>query len=347
MKALLLTDRKKLELADMPIPEFGPDDLLVRIKTCGICGSDVHGYDGSTGRRIPPIVMGHEAAGIVEKCGSNVRDFKPGDRITFDSTISCGHCAYCRAGRINLCDNRRVLGVSCNEYRQHGCFAEFATIPVRIAYHLPDSLSFEHAAMIEPVSIAVHALSRAASATPTGLLGKSALVVGAGMIGQLLLQTLRVAGVSTLLATDIDPARLQTAKTAGATHTLPANAPDLVQQIHGLTHGGLDLVFEAVGAGPSIHTAITAARKGATIVLVGNVSPTVPLPLQSVVTRELTLLGTAASNGEYPTCIDLLATKKVNVASLISATAPLDQGPTYFDRLYNKDPALLKVLLTP
>ena len=188
MKALLLTDKKKLELTDMPIPTFGPDELLIRIKACGICGSDVHGYDGSTGRRIPPIVMGHEASGVVEKVGANVRDFKAGDRVTFDSTISCGNCEYCRAGRINLCDNRRVLGVSTPEYRQHGCFAEFVALPARIAYKLPDAVSFEHAAMTEPLSIAVHAVSRAGTA---GLLGKSALVVGAGMIGQLLIQTLR------------------------------------------------------------------------------------------------------------------------------------------------------------
>src|ERR1700722_1370584 len=129
MQAMLLKEYKKLDLIDMPVPEIGATDVLVRVKACGICGSDIHGYDGSTGRRIPPLVMGHEAAGVVESVGSAVEQFHPGDRVTFDSTVSCGNCFHCRAGRINLCDNRKVLGVSCGDYRQNGCFAEFVAVP--------------------------------------------------------------------------------------------------------------------------------------------------------------------------------------------------------------------------
>src|SRR3984957_2410688 len=129
MNALLLTEYMKLELAPMREPEIGPDDVLVRVRACGICGSDVHGLDGSTGRRIPPLVMGHEAAGEVVRVGSNVRDLEPGERVTFDSTIYCGRCAYCTRGDINLCDNRQVLGVSPGEYRRHGAFAEYVAVP--------------------------------------------------------------------------------------------------------------------------------------------------------------------------------------------------------------------------
>src|SRR6476646_7366233 len=129
MKALLLSDYKKLEVTDFPEPEIGPSDLLVQVRACGICGSDIHGYDGSSGRRIPPLIMGHEAAGIVDEVGKDVTGFQVGDRVTFDSTIYCGHCFFCRAGRVNLCDNRRVMGVSCPEYRQHGAFAQWVSIP--------------------------------------------------------------------------------------------------------------------------------------------------------------------------------------------------------------------------
>ncbi len=345
MKALLLTDKKKLELTDMPMPTYGADEILIRIKACGICGSDVHGYDGSTGRRIPPIVMGHEAAGVVEKAGNDVREFKPGDRVTFDSTIWCGACHFCRAGRINLCDNRRVLGVSTPDYRQHGCFAEFVALPARIAYKLPDGVSFEHAAMTEPLSIAVHAASRAG---PAGLLGKSAVVIGAGMIGQLLIQTLRTVGVGTLIATDVDPAKLEIARTAGADRAFDAKAPDLIDKIQKQTEGrGADLVFEAVGASASVRAAIAAARKGATVVLVGNVSPEIPFQLQSAVTREISVLGSCASNGEYPACLQLIAGKKINLAPLLTATAPLEEGPEWFNRLYNKEPNLMKIILRP
>src|ERR1035441_1025373 len=147
MDALLLTDYMRLELVQMPAPEPGPEDVLVRVRACGICGSDVHGLDGSTGRRIPPLVMGHEAAGEIARTGAGVRDWRVGERVTFDSTIYCGQCFYCARGEVNLCENRQVLGVSPGPYRRHGAFAEYVVVPSRIVYRLPDNLSFEHAAM--------------------------------------------------------------------------------------------------------------------------------------------------------------------------------------------------------
>src|SRR5207249_4420401 len=149
MKALLLSKNKHLEMTDLPVPRAEPGEVLVRVAACGICGSDVHGFDGSTGRRIPPIVMGHEAAGVVSAIGEGVTGFAPGDRITFDSTVYCGQCEFCLRGEVNLCNNRQVLGVSCGEYRRHGAFAEYLTVPARIAYKLPDNFRFEDAAMLE------------------------------------------------------------------------------------------------------------------------------------------------------------------------------------------------------
>jgi L-iditol 2-dehydrogenase len=343
MKALLLVEKERLELADMPTPTMGPGDLLIRVKACGICGSDVHGYDGSTGRRIPPIVMGHEAAGVIEQVGADVRRFRAGDRVTFDSTVYCGKCDFCRAGRINLCDNRRVLGVSCGEYRQHGCFAEFVAIPQHIAYKLPDGLSFDKAAMVEAVSIALHAVGRARPA-----LGDCALVVGAGMIGQLIVQALRAAGCGTLIAVDLDESRLEKAKQFGADHVLNAQSPGTAEKIKSLTGGiGPHAAFEAVGAAASFEMAITAVRKGGAVVLVGNLSQRVELPLQIAVTRELTLLGSCASSGEYLVCLELMGRGTIDVQSLISAVAPLEQGPEWFTRLHRGESGLMKVILTP
>src|SRR6476469_556925 len=174
MNALLLTQYMHLEMGEMPVPVIGPDDVLVRVRACGICGSDVHGLDGRTGRRIPPLVMGYEAAGEVVETGANVTDLKPGDRVTFDSTVYCGRCFFCLRGDQNLCDNREVLGVSPGPYRRHGAFAEFVSVPRRIIYRLPDSFPSEHDALIEAVSIGVHAVS----ITPVKL-GEVAVVVGA------------------------------------------------------------------------------------------------------------------------------------------------------------------------
>src|ERR1700712_3649779 len=129
MKALLLSEYSKLDVVELPQPEPAADEVLIEVAACGICGSDVHGYDGASGRRIPPIVMGHEAAGTIVAIGSDVATFKPRDRVTFDSPVYCGPCDFCLRGQVNLCDNRQVIGVSCNEYRRYGAFAEYLVVP--------------------------------------------------------------------------------------------------------------------------------------------------------------------------------------------------------------------------
>ena len=210
MKALSLREYNHLVYEDVPDPRISDREVLVRVRTCGICGSDVHGMDGSTGRRRPPVIMGHEAAGVIAEVGKQVKEWKPGDRVTFDSTISCGECWFCQRGLINLCDNRRVLGVSCEDYRQAGAFAEYVALPARILYQIPDAVSFEQAAMVEPVSVAVHGVNRTAIS-----LGDTAVVVGAGMVGLLVVQALRVAGCGKIIAVDLEADRLRTGAEAG------------------------------------------------------------------------------------------------------------------------------------
>lgn len=341
MKALVLTEYMQFELADVPEPSPAANEVLVRVRACGICGSDVHGMDGSTGRRIPPIIMGHEAAGEIAATGMGVTRFREGDRITFDSTVYCGACDYCRGGRINLCENRRVLGVSCEEYRLHGAFAEYAIVPERTVYPLPDTLSYEHAAMTEALSVAMHAVSRVPQAP------RSACVIGAGMIGLLVVQALRIRGAEAIVAVDLDPRKLELARQLGATDTIDAGVADVAESVTHLTGGGAEAVFEAVGLPATVEAAVRAARKGGAVVLVGNVTPSVPLPLQASVTRELTLFGSCASSGEIPACLAAMASGAVQVAPLISAVAPLANGPQWFKRLHDAEPGLMKVVLTP
>src|SRR5215469_4924333 len=343
MKALVLKQYRQFAIEDFPVPELEPDEVLVRVQACGICGSDVHGMDGSSGRRIPPIIMGHEAAGVIAEVGNSVSGWSKGDRVTFDSTVSCGECWYCRRGQLNLCENRRVLGVSCGEYRRHGAFAEYIAVPARILYRLPDNLSFEQAAMVEAVSVAVHAVDR----TPLAV-DASVAVVGTGMIGLLVVQALKVKGCGKIIAIDLDKGKLKLASKLGATHTTAADEPELQQKIRALTEGGgVDAAFEAVGLPVTVKTAIDSVRKGGTVTLIGNLKPQVELPLQSVVTRELTLIGTCASAGEYPACLDLIASGKINVTDFISATPPLEEGAQWFERLYAGEKGLMKVLLKP
>jgi threonine dehydrogenase-like Zn-dependent dehydrogenase len=325
------------------VPDVGDDDVLVRVRACGICGSDVHGFDGSTGRRIPPLVMGHEAAGTVERVGQGVRELTPGTRVTFDSTVSCGECAYCLCGQINLCDGRRVLGVSCAEYRRHGAFAEFISVPARIVYPLPDRMPFEHAALIEALSVAVHAVGR----RPPDR-GDTIAIVGCGMIGLLVIQVLKARGCERVIAVDVDAGRRSLAARLGATDAVDASTGDVAQAIDRTAGArGVDHVFEVVGRAETVDAAVRCVRKGGTVTLVGNLAPCVPLPLQNVVTREVSLLGSCASSGEYPQCIDLMACGAVDVGPLISATAPLEEGPVWFDRLHRGGHGLMKVILRP
>jgi len=343
MKALLLKNYKELELVEMPKPEPGPNEIRVRVKACGICGSDVHGWDGSTGRRIPPLVMGHEAAGAVDAVGSAVKGYREGDRVTFDSTVSCGTCFFCTQGAINLCDNRQVLGVACQEFSRNGAFAEYVLVPQNIMYKLPDSLPYEHAALIEAVSIAVHAVN----ITPKKL-GGTAVVVGTGMIGLLIVQAVKLAGYTRVIAVDLDDAKLQVARNFGATDTLNPKLTDVPKHVAELTGGhGADVALEAVGATGPIKSAIQSVRKGGAVTLVGNVSPTVEIPLQMVVSRQIRLQGSCASNGEYPECIDLLSRGLIQVAPIISAMAPLEEGAQWFEKLYKNDSNLMKVVLQP
>jgi len=343
MKALVLKEYKRFSYEEVAVPKPAAEEVLVAVKACGICGSDVHGMDGSTGRRRPPIIMGHEAAGVIESTGSAVNGWKVGDRVTFDSTIYCGRCDFCRSGLINLCEHRRVLGVSCEEYRQNGAFAEFVSVPERILYRLPEGLLFEHAALVEPFTIALHAIRRL---QPT--LNDTVVVAGAGMIGLALVQALSGAGCGRLIAIDIADERLATAAKFGATHTFNSSRENVVESILNLTQGkGADIAFEAVGVTATVDLAIRSVRKGGAVTLVGNVTPKIEFPLQTVVTRELTISGSCASSGEYPACLEMMARGKLSAAPLLSAVAPLADGAAWFDRLYRKEPGLLKVVLSP
>src|SRR5262249_6597939 len=227
-------------------------------------------------------------------------------------------------------------------YHRAGAFAEYISVPLRVVYRLPDSLSFVEAAMLEALAVAVHAVSLAKSPD-----NSNALVVGAGMIGLLCAQVLRASGYPRVFLTDIDASRLKLAESLGANAVL-SDGKNVASQISKLTRGGaVDVAIEAVGATETVTAAIESVRKGGTVVLVGNISPEVTLPLQKVVTRQICLQGSCASAGEYPRAMELLASGAVQVKPLITAIAPLADGPQWFERLHAREPNLMKVVLTP
>jgi len=343
MKALVLEEYNKLAYREWPDPVIAPDEVLVQVKAVGICGSDVHGFDGSTGRRIPPLIMGHEAAGVIAETGRDVKTWKKGDRVTFDSTIYPLNDWFTLKGMYNLSDNRMVLGVSPKEYKRHGAFAELVNIPQHILYQIPDNVTYTQAAMVEPVAVAAHAVELSSPGW-----NENIVVIGSGMIGLFLIQVLRSKGCGKIFAADTDQLKLKMAMQLGADYAFDPSKKELIDEIYSRTSGrGADKVFEAVGIDVTIAAAIASVRKGGTVTLVGNLSASVTLPLQSVVTRQVRLQGSCAICGEYPAVLDMIARREVNVDALLSAEAPLSEGAEWFKKLYNKEPGLIKVVLIP
>jgi L-iditol 2-dehydrogenase len=333
MKALVHTAPFEFDLWEVPAPSPEPNEVLIQVRAVGICGSDVHGMTGSTGRRIPPIIMGHEASGEITAVGAEADQAWMGKRVTFDSTIYCGRCEYCQKGQVNLCDSRTVLGVSCDDYRRDGAFAEYVCVPEHILYELPGSVSYEHGAMIEPLSVALHAVKIAANADR-----ERVLVVGCGIIGLFTIQAAKAMGFGTIVATDLSQNRLEAARACGAE---VAVLPD-----HLAGEAEVDVAFDAVGAPPTVKAVIGQVKKGGTVVLIGNIAQEVPFPLQVVVSRQISVLGSCASSGEYPECLDLISSGTINPASLISESVPLERAAEMFIKLHKNPDDHLKVIVT-
>lgn len=342
MKALLHTKPYCLEYTDFPEPQVGDDEVLLRVKACGICGSDVQGFTGKTGRRIPPLIMGHEAAGIVEGFGKNVRDFEKGDRVCFDSTVYCNRCEPCRAGKYNRCEKRQVLGVSTPDFKRHGAFAEYVAVPWWIVAGIPDNMSFIQAALLEPVSIGMHAANR----TPIAA-GENVLIIGAGTIGLFALQACRLKGAKTIVC-DINDFRLRIARRLGADVVVNPAKSSLKQKVLEATNNkGADVAFEVVGFAETFTAAVSVLKTGGHLVAVGNLQKMAEFNLQELVARELTFTGSYASCGEFRDAIDLVASVKITVQALVSDILPLAEGQRAFDRLLKAEENLLKIVLEP
>jgi len=343
LKALVYTQPYRLEYSDFPDPAVGEDDVLVRVKACGICGSDVHGFTGKTGRRLPPLIMGHEAAGIVEDVGKNVAVFEKGDRVCFDSTVYCNECEPCRKGSYNRCESRQVLGVSVPGFKRHGAFAEYVSVPWWIVSKIPDDLSFVHSALLEPASIGTHAANRAPISS-----GDAVVIIGVGTIGLFILQACRLRGAAKVFAVDINEYRLELAAGLGADKLINPLKLDLKETILKETENrGADVTFEAVGYAQTFGHAVSVTKTGGHLVAVGNLEKKAEFDLQELVARELTFTGSYASAGEFRDCIERVASGKINVEPLISDVLPLADGPSAFDRLLKAEENLLKIVLEP
>ena len=338
MKALVYRNPYELEVVDVQKPTPGPGEVLVKIKACGICGSDVHGYTGSTGRRTPPMIMGHEFSGVVEALGDGALRFPVGSRIAVQPAVFCGDCDFCKTGYTNICPNKLFYGaMSCD-----GAFQEYLCVPEKLIYSLPDNVSYEDGALIEPLAVAYCGVKKIED-----IAGKDVLIVGGGTIGQLVLVVVKTYNPRTVIMSDLSDSRLNIAKKLGADHVINPGKEDFFAKLDNIIAGGkVDIAFEAVGIAPTVRQAMSALKPQGSCVWIGNSARNIEIDMQEIVTQELRVFGSYIfSHEEFGETIKFMAKHKPDFSTLISKTAPIEQAPEMFNLLNSDVEKYLKVLV--
>jgi threonine dehydrogenase-like Zn-dependent dehydrogenase len=339
MKALVYHGPEILKWEEIPDVSPREGEVLIKVKAVGICGSDVHGYLGITGRRIPPMVMGHEFSGIVAAVGAGVTSVKAGDRVAPYPVVFCGECEFCRQGNVHICLNKTAFGVlECN-----GAMAEYISVPAKLAFKLADGVSYSVGSMMEPMAVAYRGVNNAGD-----LSGKNVLIVGAGTIGLLALAIVKMRSPAKIFVSDLSDHRLAVAAKMGADFTINPGTGDLEAAIKSETGGsGVDVAFEAVGATPTVQQAMSALKIGGTAVWIGNSAKMIQVNMQEIVTRELKVVGTFLYTfKEFGEVVALLNSGKINVEPMISLETPMENGPALLARLAKDPGPMIKVILT-
>ena len=310
MKQAVMTAPGRIEVGDVPIPELGPRDVLLRMKRIGICGSDIHVWHGKHALTPYPVVQGHEVSGVVEKVGRSVKGLAAGDAVTFQPQVTCGTCYPCRHGAYHICDNLKVMG-----FQTTGAGSQFFAVDASKILKLPGDMDVEHGAMIEPEAVAVHALGRAGSVK-----GLKVLVLGAGPIGNLVAQTAKGLGASQVMITDVSEFRLGKAKECGIELCVNPSRTDLAAAIRdAFGEGKADLILECVGSPATITSAVAVARKGTDIIVVGVFGDKPVVDMGTVQDRELRLIGTLMyREPDWKKAIQLVEAGRVSLAPLIT-----------------------------
>lgn len=340
MRAAVLHQARDLRLEEVPTPEYGPDDVLVKIKSVGICGSDVHYWrTGHIGAFVvkAPMILGHEVAGVVAEVGANVTSLKPGDRVALEPGVPCRRCEACKTGRYNLCPDVRFFATPPVD----GALSDYAVSPADFAYKIPDTLSLDAAALIEPLSVGLHACRRGGLTA-----GQSVFIAGAGPIGLTSLAAAKAAGATDVFISDVRPHRLEIAKKMGATHTFGARE-DAEAIVKEATAGrGVDLAIECAGAEAALISCLKTAKSGGTIVVVGlGEDPNYTLPMVELAVKELDIKGIFRYVYTYPAAINLLASGAVDVEAMITHHFPLDDMLSAFEYAEKGTDGAVKVMV--
>jgi len=339
MKAVRLEAVGSIALREVGKPVPGPDDLLVRIEACGVCGTDRHLFHGEF-PCTPPVTPGHEFSGIIEAIGASVSGFAVGDRVTGDPNIACGRCAHCHAGRINLCGNLRAIGI-----HRDGGFAEYLALPQKQAFILPAGLKPTHGAFCEPLGCCLHALDLGQVGP-----GSTVAVLGGGVIGLLTVQLARLAGASTIILSTRQASRRALAETLGATVTVDPSASNVLDTVNGpagLAPGGVDVVFECAGVRETVEQSMRLARAGGTVVIVGVTPQGMKADFEpfDLLFRELKVLGSFLNPYTHRRAAELIASGAIEIDRLISRQVPLEEAAGVIAN--PPAPGEVKVLVVP
>jgi 2-desacetyl-2-hydroxyethyl bacteriochlorophyllide A dehydrogenase len=343
MKAAVIRGPLTMKVEERPMPSFDEGGVLVRVRAAGICGSDIHGFLGKSGtRRLPGLVIGHEAAGEVVEVGSRVEGLAQGDRVAIDPQISCGSCDPCRRGYANLCDNMLAIGSSMRKFFD-GAMCEYIALPARQFYRLPPQVSYTEGAMLDPVGNSLHVFNRAEMK-----IGDIVAIVGAGTIGLILVQLALRSGAGKVIAVDVSGERLKLAKDFGADVLVRANLEDSVARIMEETAGsGADIVIESAGPSATYGVAVRSARKRGKVMALGFSDAEVAIPTQSLLFREITIIGCSGFVFECRTAIELLAAGRVNVKPLITHEYPIDDVQRAFTEACDPTSHSVKSMIIP
>ncbi len=338
MRALMYQGPRQMPMVEIPEPQPKDNEVKIAVKYTGICGSDIHGYTGESGRKIPPMIMGHELSGRVASVGKDVTGFAPGDRVTVQPVKFCGHCQYCLAGFHNVCANREGLGV----LDINGSFTEYICMPQQNVYKLPDSISDEEAALIEPLAVSYRAVQHVMPVQ-----GKTILIAGAGVIGLMILKLVKHFGAGKTIVTDLSDHRLSLAKGFGADIVVNPASADMHQVVkdEGLENR-IDIAIECVGASATAQQTIEFVKIKGTVLWVGNAAKMITINMQQVVTREVDIKSTYAfSLEDFAAALELLAQRKVDMGSLVTKIVPLGEGTAECERLSRGAGEDIKVLV--